>query len=38
MMKQLLMDPGILGTDTRDDEDDAVVHGCRHSRYRYQRR
>ena len=37
MIMQLLMDPGIPGIDTRQDEDDAVVDGSRHSSNRYQR-
>ena len=36
-MKQLLMDPGIPGTDIRDDDDEAVVDGSGHLTYRYQR-
>ena len=36
-MKQLLMDPGIPGTDIRDDDHEAVVDGSGHPRYRYPR-
>ena len=34
---QLLIDPGVIATDIRDDDDEAVVDGSGHPRYRYQR-